>query len=134
MTYSNPAYGPWELSMDRANTVRNILSQYGLSDEHISSVEGRATADPLFPNDPYLAANDRGGNHRCSTSRRRCRRILENLRAFGQAYRQVQHLRTSGASRARHLAGAAAIAFACGCSHSQLSRLCKRIAFAASLM
>jgi chemotaxis protein MotB len=59
VTYNNPAYGPWELSMDRANTVRNILSQYGLSDEHISSVEGRATADPLFPNDPYLAANDR---------------------------------------------------------------------------
>jgi chemotaxis protein MotB len=59
VTYSNPAYGPWELSVDRANTVRDILSQYGLGDDHISSVTGKATADPLFPNDPYLAANDR---------------------------------------------------------------------------
>jgi chemotaxis protein MotB len=57
--YPDPHYGPWELSSDRANAVRNILSQYGLTDDHISSVTGRATADPLFPNDPYLAANNR---------------------------------------------------------------------------
>ena len=58
-TYNNPRYGAWELSMDRANTVRNILGEAGLSDDRISSVTGRASGDPLFPNDPYLAANDR---------------------------------------------------------------------------
>jgi chemotaxis protein MotB len=57
--YPDPRYGAWDLSADRANAVRDILSQYGLSDDHIASVTGKATADPLFPNDPYLAANDR---------------------------------------------------------------------------
>jgi len=59
VTYNDPRYGAWELSMDRANTVRNILGEFGLSDDHISSVTGKASGDPLFPNDPYLAANDR---------------------------------------------------------------------------
>jgi chemotaxis protein MotB len=57
--YANPRYGAWELSADRANTVRDILGEFGLSDDHISSVTGKASADPLFPNEPYLAANDR---------------------------------------------------------------------------
>ena len=57
--YPNPRYGAWDLSSDRANAVRDILTEFGLSDDHISSVAGRATADPLFPNDPYMAANDR---------------------------------------------------------------------------
>jgi chemotaxis protein MotB len=57
--FSNPSYGPWELSADRANTVRDVLSEYGLSDDHIASVTGKASGDPLFPNEPYLAANDR---------------------------------------------------------------------------
>ncbi|MEO5807511.1 flagellar motor protein MotB [Devosia sp.] len=57
--YSNPRYGPWELSSDRANTVRTILGEFGLADERISSVIGRSTADPFFPNEPYLASNER---------------------------------------------------------------------------
>jgi len=57
--YANPHYGAWELSTDRANVVRNLLGEYGLSDDHVASVAGRATADPLFPNEPYMAANDR---------------------------------------------------------------------------
>ena len=57
--YANPHYGAWDLSTDRANVVRSILSEYGLSDDHIASVTGRAAADPLFPNDPYMAGNDR---------------------------------------------------------------------------
>jgi chemotaxis protein MotB len=57
--YTDPHYGAWELSADRANVVRNLLGEYGLSDEHIASVAGRAAADPLFPNEPYMAANDR---------------------------------------------------------------------------
>jgi len=57
--YDNPRYGPWELSADRANVVRSILGEFGLSDDRVKSVQGRATDDPFFPNDPYMAANER---------------------------------------------------------------------------
>ena len=57
--YDNPRYGPWELSSDRANVVRDILGEAGLTDDHISAVVGRSTSDPFFINDPYLAANER---------------------------------------------------------------------------
>jgi chemotaxis protein MotB len=57
--YSDPHYGAWELSADRADVVRDILTEAGLSDDHISGVTGRATSDPLFPDDPYLAGNAR---------------------------------------------------------------------------
>jgi len=57
--YPNPRYGAWDLSTDRANVVRGILGEFGLSDDHVSSVTGRASSDPLFPNDPYLAGNER---------------------------------------------------------------------------
>lgn len=58
-TYANPRYGSWELSADRANVVRALLGEFGLADDRISSVSGRSTADPFFPNDPYQAANER---------------------------------------------------------------------------
>ena len=58
-SYSNPRYGSWELSSDRANVVRGILGEFGLADDRISSVSGRSDADPFFPNDPYQAANER---------------------------------------------------------------------------
>lgn len=58
-TYANPRYGSWELSADRANVVRALLGEFGLADDRISSVVGRSTADPFFPNDPYQAANER---------------------------------------------------------------------------
>jgi chemotaxis protein MotB len=58
-TYDNPRYGPWELSFDRANVTRQILEEFGLSDDRIESVIGRGDADPFFPNDPYLSANQR---------------------------------------------------------------------------
>lgn len=58
-TYVNPRYGPWDLSTDRANTVRAILAEFGLAGDHINSVVGRANGEPLFPNDPYQAANER---------------------------------------------------------------------------
>jgi chemotaxis protein MotB len=58
-TYDNPRYGPWELSTDRANVVRTILGEFGLPDSRIQSVIGRATTQPIFPNDPYMAANQR---------------------------------------------------------------------------
>ena len=57
--YPNPRYGAWELSSDRANVTRAILSEFGLRDDRIDAVVGKATAEPFFPNDPYLAANER---------------------------------------------------------------------------
>ncbi|KKB12596.1 hypothetical protein VE25_06650 [Devosia geojensis] len=58
-TYSNPRYGAWELSSDRANVVRTILGEFGLSEDHVRAVTGRATSEPFFPSDPYLSANER---------------------------------------------------------------------------
>ncbi|MFD2646650.1 flagellar motor protein MotB [Devosia albogilva] len=58
-TYANPRYGSWELSSDRANVVRSILGEFGLSDDRVASVGGRSSGDPFFPDDPYQAANER---------------------------------------------------------------------------
>jgi chemotaxis protein MotB len=58
-TYDNPRYGPWELSFDRANVARQILEEFGLSEDRLESVVGRADTEPFFPNDPYLSANQR---------------------------------------------------------------------------
>jgi chemotaxis protein MotB len=57
--YDNPRYGPWELSADRANVVRSILGEFGMSDDRFKAVSGRATDEPFFPNDPYMSANER---------------------------------------------------------------------------
>jgi chemotaxis protein MotB len=54
-----PGYGPWELSADRANAVRQILEDEGLPASHMSMVGGKADSQPLFPDDPYIAANRR---------------------------------------------------------------------------
>jgi chemotaxis protein MotB len=52
-------YGPWNLSADRANAVRQILEEQGLPSNNIYSVAGKADTDPMFPDDPYIAANRR---------------------------------------------------------------------------
>ena len=52
-------YGPWDLSADRANAVRRILEEEGLPGDNIAMVAGRAETQPLFPEDPYIAANRR---------------------------------------------------------------------------
>ena len=52
-------YGPWNLSVDRANSVRQILEEEGLPSANIYSVAGKADTDPLFPEDPFIAANRR---------------------------------------------------------------------------
>lgn len=54
-----PGYGPWELSADRANAVRQILNQEGVPGSHIFMVGGKADTQPLFPDDPFIAANRR---------------------------------------------------------------------------
>jgi chemotaxis protein MotB len=52
-------YGPWDLSADRANAVRRTLEGEGLPAVQIYMVAGRADTQPLFPDDPYIAANRR---------------------------------------------------------------------------
>ena len=56
---SPPGYGPWDLSADRANAVRRILEEEGLPSANIAMVAGKADSQPLFPDDPYIAANRR---------------------------------------------------------------------------
>lgn len=57
--YSRPGYSLWDLSVDRARAVRRILSENGLPHDRFHSVIGRADAEPLFPEDPFLASNRR---------------------------------------------------------------------------
>jgi chemotaxis protein MotB len=52
-------YGPWELSADRANAVRKLLQANGVPSGHFFMVAGKADTQPLFPDDPYVAANRR---------------------------------------------------------------------------
>jgi chemotaxis protein MotB len=54
-----PGYGPWELSADRANAVRQILEGEGLPPVRLFMVAGKADTQPLFPDDPYISANRR---------------------------------------------------------------------------
>jgi len=58
-TPPRPGYDAFDLSADRANTVRQILEAEGLPSTHIFSVSGKADTEPLFPDDPSLAANRR---------------------------------------------------------------------------
>jgi chemotaxis protein MotB len=52
-------YGAFDLSADRANSVRQILEREGLPGSHIYAVAGKADTQPLFPDDPSLSANRR---------------------------------------------------------------------------
>ena len=52
-------YGPWELSTDRANAVRQILDEEGVPSGHIFQVAGKSDTDPLFPDNPYMSPNRR---------------------------------------------------------------------------
>jgi chemotaxis protein MotB len=56
---TKPGYGPWELSADRANVVREILTGEGLSPANIYMVAGKADNDPLFPDNPSMSPNRR---------------------------------------------------------------------------
>jgi chemotaxis protein MotB len=52
-------YGPWDLSADRANAIRQILEDEGVPPAHFFQVAGKADTQPLFPDDPYIASNRR---------------------------------------------------------------------------
>jgi chemotaxis protein MotB len=56
---SQSDYDAFDLSADRANVVRQILQREGLPTSHIYAVSGKADTQPLFPDDPSLAANRR---------------------------------------------------------------------------
>jgi chemotaxis protein MotB len=49
----------WELSSERANATRRLLTDSGLGDNRIRTVTGHADRDPLVPGDPLAAANRR---------------------------------------------------------------------------
>ncbi len=56
---SKPGYGPWELSADRANAVREILAAEGVPNNNFLMVAGKADNDPLFPDNPSMSPNRR---------------------------------------------------------------------------
>ena len=56
---SRLGYGAWEISADRANSVRRILEAEGIAPTSLFMVAGKADTQPLFPDDPYIAANRR---------------------------------------------------------------------------
>jgi chemotaxis protein MotB len=56
---ARPGAGPWELSAERASSVRQILEAEGIPSSKFYMVAGRADTSPLFPDDPFLAANRR---------------------------------------------------------------------------
>ena len=58
-TAPQPGNGPWNLSVDRANAVRQILEEQGYPSVNFYEVAGKADTDPLFPDDPFMAANRR---------------------------------------------------------------------------
>ena len=49
----------WELSAGRAVSVREILAANGVPDDRFASVTGKSDTEPMFPDNPYLAANRR---------------------------------------------------------------------------
>lgn len=58
-TPAKRGYGPWDLSADRANAIRQILEEEGVPSAHLYMVAGKADTQPLFADDPYIAANRR---------------------------------------------------------------------------
>jgi chemotaxis protein MotB len=57
--YGRSDYSNWELSADRANAARRILSDAGVTDDRISQVRGFADQRLLLKNDPTNPSNRR---------------------------------------------------------------------------
>jgi chemotaxis protein MotB len=51
--------GDWTLSANRAESSRQVLQGAGVDPDRIYQVAGKATSDPLYPDDPMLAGNRR---------------------------------------------------------------------------
>ena len=52
-------YSSFDLTAARANAARRILQAAGFPENRIAGVSGRASAAPLYPEDPYADANRR---------------------------------------------------------------------------
>ncbi|MEE2922527.1 flagellar motor protein MotB [Hyphomonas sp.] len=52
-------YDNWNLSTDRANTIRRLLLSQGLMPSRLREVSGRADTDPLAPDNPSASQNRR---------------------------------------------------------------------------
>ena len=57
--YRADGYSLWELTADRANAARRILTDAGVPSDQFASIIGKADTEPLFPDDTFLAANRR---------------------------------------------------------------------------
>jgi chemotaxis protein MotB len=51
--------GDWPLSANRADASRKILQGAGVDPDRVYQVSGKATSDPLYPDDPTLPGNRR---------------------------------------------------------------------------
>src|SRR5579862_4742190 len=58
-TLPQAGHDPWQLSVGRANAVRQILEEEGYPSVNVYKVAGRADTDPLFPDDRSSAPNRR---------------------------------------------------------------------------
>ncbi|MBI1340897.1 flagellar motor protein MotB [bacterium] len=56
---SRQGYSNWELSADRANAARRILEAERVDTDRIFQVTGKASSEPLYPDDANLPANRR---------------------------------------------------------------------------
>ncbi len=52
-------YSNWELSADRANAARRLLTESGIDPSRVSQVQGRADTELLVPEDPTSPRNRR---------------------------------------------------------------------------
>ena len=57
--YGRDNYDLWDLSSDRARAARKVMAAAGMPRDRFFSITGKADSDPLFPEDPFLAANRR---------------------------------------------------------------------------
>jgi chemotaxis protein MotB len=53
------AKGDWPLSFGRADASRNILEGAGVDPDRVYQTSGKATSEPLYPDDPTLPGNRR---------------------------------------------------------------------------
>ncbi len=57
--YAGTGKTNWELSSERANATRRLMTEAGLTESRIQTVTGHADHDPLLPAEPFAAANRR---------------------------------------------------------------------------
>ena len=51
--------GDWTLSAARADASRRVLQGAGVDPDRVYQVSGKATSEPLYPDDPMLPGNRR---------------------------------------------------------------------------